>query len=83
MSSDTVFGQGTNPKPEDETYLNLLKKTVVPKKIKIKMKEIEEKKTKKEEEEVEMKKFKTTIDYRMKTGSNGGATAAPDWKDMH
>lgn len=24
---DTVYGQGTNPKPEDETYLNLLKNT--------------------------------------------------------
>ena len=26
-SSDTVYGQGTNPKPEDETYLSLLKGT--------------------------------------------------------
>lgn len=83
MSSDTVFGQGTNPKPGDETYLNLLKKSVVPRKIKIKVKEIEEKKTKKEEEEDEMKKFKTTIDYKMKTGSNGGSAPAPDWNDMH
>jgi len=32
---DTVFGQGTNPKPEDETYLNLLKKTVPEPKVKI------------------------------------------------
>lgn len=24
---DTVFGQGSNPKPEDETYLGLLKKS--------------------------------------------------------
>lgn len=24
---DTVYGQGTNPKPEDETYLSLLKKS--------------------------------------------------------
>ena len=36
-SGDTVYGQGTNPKPEDETYLNLLKKTAPkPKKIVIK-----------------------------------------------
>jgi hypothetical protein len=35
---DTVYGQGTNPKPEDETYLNLLKKTAPdPKKIKVKV----------------------------------------------
>lgn len=32
---DTVFGQGTNPKPEDETYLNLLKKTTPTPKVKI------------------------------------------------
>jgi len=32
---DTVFGQGTNPKPEDETYLNLLKKTAPKVKVKI------------------------------------------------
>lgn len=35
---DTVYGQGTNPKPEDETYLNLLKKTSHNlKKIKVKV----------------------------------------------
>lgn len=34
---DTVFGQGSNPKPEDETYLNLLKKTVPEPKVKIKV----------------------------------------------
>jgi len=34
---DTVFGQGTNPKPEDETYLNLLKKTTPQPKVKIKV----------------------------------------------
>jgi SET domain-containing protein len=39
--SDTVFGQGTNPKPEDETYLSLLKGTT-PLKAKIKIKEIED-----------------------------------------
>jgi len=34
---DTVFGQGTNPKPEDETYLSLLKNTAPkPKKVIIK-----------------------------------------------
>ena len=33
----TVFGQGTNPKPEDETYLNLLKKTTPRPKVKIKV----------------------------------------------
>ena len=33
---ETVFGQGTNPKPEDETYLNLLKKTAPRAKVKIK-----------------------------------------------
>lgn len=34
---DTVYGQGTNPKPEDETYLNLLKGAAPkPKKIVIK-----------------------------------------------
>lgn len=32
---DTVFGQGTNPKPEDETYLNLLKKSTPTPKVKI------------------------------------------------
>lgn len=32
---DTVYGQGTNPKPEDETYLNLLKKTTPKSKVKI------------------------------------------------
>jgi len=37
--SDTVYGQGTNPKPEDETYLNLLKKTAPSdKKIKVTIK---------------------------------------------
>jgi hypothetical protein len=36
---DTVYGQGTPPKPEDETYLNLLKKTAPDSsKIKIKIK---------------------------------------------
>lgn len=34
---DTVYGQGTNPKPEDETYLNLLKKTTPTPKVKIKV----------------------------------------------
>lgn len=33
---DTVYGQGSNPKPEDETYLNLLKKTTSTKKVKVK-----------------------------------------------
>lgn len=32
---DTVFGQGTNPKPEDETYLNLLKQSTPKPKVKI------------------------------------------------
>lgn len=36
-ASDTVYGQGTNPKPEDETYLSLLKGTQKPKKIKVKI----------------------------------------------
>lgn len=34
---ETVMGQGTNPKPEDETYLNLLKKTTPKAKVKIKV----------------------------------------------
>lgn len=35
--SDTVYGQGTNPNPQDETYLNLLKKaSVKPTKVIIK-----------------------------------------------
>lgn len=34
---DTVYGQGTNPKPEDETYLNLLKKTTPKPKVKIRV----------------------------------------------
>ena len=34
-ASDTVYGQGTNPKPEDETYLNQLKGSIKPTKIKI------------------------------------------------
>jgi len=34
---ETVMGQGTNPKPEDETYLNLLKKTTPTAKIKVKI----------------------------------------------
>ena len=37
--ADTVFGQGTNPKPEDETYLSLLKKST---KVQVKMKEEDE-----------------------------------------
>ena len=32
---DTVFGQGTNPNPEDETYLSLLKKTTPNPKVKV------------------------------------------------
>jgi len=83
MSSDTVFGQGTNPNPYDETYLSLLKKTVASKKVKVKVKEAEERKTKKEEEEEEMEKHKTTINYKIKTGSDNGASPAADWKDMH
>lgn len=35
---DTVYGQGSNPKPEDETYLNLLKKTSPSSNKKIKVK---------------------------------------------
>lgn len=36
---DTVYGQGTPPKPEGETYLNLLKKTTPDSnKIKVKIK---------------------------------------------
>jgi hypothetical protein len=38
-SNATVFGQGTNPNPEDETYLNLLKKTAPKVKVKIKVDE--------------------------------------------
>jgi hypothetical protein len=34
---ETVMGQGSNPKPEDETYLNLLKKTTPKPKVKIKV----------------------------------------------
>lgn len=34
---ETVMGQGTNPKPEDETYLNLLKKTTPTAKVKVKI----------------------------------------------
>jgi len=42
MSSDTVYGQGTPPKPEDETYLSLLKNTIKAKaKIKLKNEENE------------------------------------------
>jgi len=40
-SSDTVFGQGTNPKPEDETYLSLLKGTTMVK-PKVKIKEVDD-----------------------------------------
>jgi len=44
-SSDTVYGQGTNPKPEDETYLSLLKGTTTVKaKVKIKEKDDEDEK---------------------------------------
>ena len=83
MSSDTVFGQGTNPKPQDETYLNLLKGTIKPKKkIKVKVDEAE-RKTEKEKEEEEMEKFKTPIKIKMRGGSNTGASPAADWKDMH
>ena len=39
MSSDTVFGQGTPPNPQDETYLSLLKKSVKPVRVKIKKEE--------------------------------------------
>jgi len=35
---DTVYGQGTPPKPEDETYLNLLKNTKATPKVKVKIK---------------------------------------------
>jgi len=43
-SSDTVFGQGSNPKPEDETYLSLLKGTTsVKAKVKIKEEDDEDK----------------------------------------
>lgn len=35
-AAETVFGKGTNPKPEDETYLSLLKKS---NKVKVKVKE--------------------------------------------
>jgi hypothetical protein len=35
---ETVMGQGSNPKPEDETYLNLLKKTTPRPKVKISVK---------------------------------------------
>ena len=41
-SSDTVYGQGTNPKPEDETYLSLLKKSTKPR-VKVKVEEEDEK----------------------------------------
>jgi len=44
MSSDTVVGQGTPPDPQDETYLSLLKKSVKPQKITIKVKEEEKEK---------------------------------------
>lgn len=43
MSGDTVFGQGTNPKPEDETYLSLLKNTIKAK-VKINLKDEEDEK---------------------------------------
>lgn len=83
MSADTVLGQGTNPKPQDETYLNLLKKTVASKKIKVKIDEAE-RKTKKEEEEEEMTKHKTTIDYKIRGGSDyNGASPAADFKEMN
>jgi hypothetical protein len=43
-SGDTVFGQGSNPKPEDETYLSLLKGTTATKaKVKVKEEDDEEK----------------------------------------
>lgn len=32
---ETVYGSGSNPKPSDETYLNLLKGITKPKKIKV------------------------------------------------
>ncbi len=49
-SSDTVYGRGTNPKPEDETYLSLLKGTTRPK-VKVKVKEEEEE----DKDEIEVK----------------------------
>lgn len=50
-SSDTVYGQGTNPKPEDETYLSLLKGTTMVKpKVKIKEEDDED-----DKEEIEIK----------------------------
>ena len=36
---ETVYGNGSNPKPEDETYLNLLKGVTSTKKIKISVKD--------------------------------------------
>ncbi len=48
-SSDTVYGQGTNPKPEDETYLSLLKGTTKSK-VKVKIKEEDD-----EKDEIEIK----------------------------
>ena len=38
MSQDTVFGQGSNPKVKDETYLSLLKGTRSKKGIRVKIK---------------------------------------------
>jgi hypothetical protein len=35
---DTVFGQGSNPNPKDETYLGLLKKSRPMPKVKVKVK---------------------------------------------
>jgi hypothetical protein len=51
-SSDTVYGQGTNPKPEDETYLSLLKGTTMVKpKVKIKEEDDEDE----DKDEIEIK----------------------------
>ncbi len=55
-SSDTVYGQGTAPKPEDETYLSLLKGTTVAK-AKVKIKEEDE-----EDEEDDKDKIEVRID---------------------
>ena len=50
-SSDTVFGQGTAPNPEDETYLSLLKKST---KARVKVK-VNEEDDEDDKEEIEVR----------------------------
>lgn len=69
-SSDTVYGQGTNPKPEDETYLSLLKGTTMTK-AKVKIKE-EDDEDEKDEIEVKVNKSPTQPNANLNPSFYGG-----------